>query len=333
MRHKMRFTFFFVPVMMLPVSFILAQSVTGRQQKDASMPAVFQEMKKSVVSVQTFVCENNTRQWRIGSGFIYHEDGFVVTRSNVIDRGDSINVSLIDGRNVPAWVIYNDTRTETALLKLAVRGLQSMDLGSSLELDTQSQLASLGNSLGVFPSLSLGMFKGRSDEGFLHLNMSVAPGNCGSPVLDENGKAVGVIIGRALTESSQNSAKSSFSGVGLAIPIEQVQHVIETALKQLSSQKGWIGITVKPLQNCVEGWLVVTGVDPGGPAEEAGIAKGDTLVGFQGSPIQSQATLAESVRKLAPSDEIQFHIKKGMTETRFNVRVQEKAWKAPAGSR
>jgi serine protease Do len=295
-------------------------------QPGQTLPALYKKVKHSVVSVQTFVCENKQRSWRVGSGFIYNNDGFVVTTSNVIEKGDSISVSLYDGRQLPAWVIYNDARTEVALIRISETNLSGIQFGASKRLSVDSDVSLLGNSLGVFPSLTLGMYRGIGENGLLQLEMAVAPGNCGSPVLDGSGYAVGILMGRALTAIDEGGQVSEHPRFGLALPIESLRSVIDVALKQLAAHKGYIGITVKPLQNCEQNWLVVTGVDNNSPADRAGICKGDTIIGYQGRPIHSQSKLAESVRSLSPNDEAQFLIKKGAGETHFKVRVREKKW-------
>jgi S1-C subfamily serine protease len=297
-----------------------AQPVKNRSSLELDVLSIASHVEKarsSLVSIQSFVYENDGMIQRIGSGFIYNEMGFVVTLGSVIQGGDSIMVTTEDGRKYSSDIVHYDESTDIILLKLAYNPVSFLELGNSFAMVPQSALVVLGNSLGVFPSVTLGTYLGKTPDGLLRLTIMAPPGNSGSPVMNRSGQVVGIFIRRILRDSE---AMTGLSGEGIAMPIERVDDVIDPVLKSFQEGSGWIGITVKDLIDTAG--VRVIKVVPRGPAYQAGISKGDTLIGFEGRAVENQDQLAEWVRQASPDTKMALTVHRNKMDITHLVRVQ-----------
>lgn len=285
---------------------------------------LLKEAEASVVSVQAYVPDEDTFQWRVGTGFVYDKNGFIITRMSVIQGGDSIVVTMTDGRRSNAWVVHFDETTGLAILKLPFDDLPVMTIGGSAGLKVSSHVSVLGNSLGVFPSLTLGSYLGKRFDGMLKLGIMIPPGNCGSPVLDETGRLIGMLMGRLAGKTEDSPAVYEES---LALPIETVREVAGGILERLDEGGGWIGIFVVDLLDpLLEGGVRVVGMAPGGPTDRAGICKGDTIVKFEGRTVTDAHSLAEWVKASELDREVTFTVLKMNQERDRVVRIGQKPW-------
>jgi serine protease Do len=278
-----------------------------------------QDAEASVVSIHTLVSCGGKELWRVGSGFVYDSNGFIVTRSSVVQSADTIIVTFSNGRIVPAEVFHYDEKLQVALLKVPTENLSPMKRGKSSNLTSKSMLTIIGNSLGVFPSVTFGTYQGRRRDGMLMLNVIVPPGNCGSPVLDREGRVVGILIGR-IVKAHSNEIDRETSGI--ALPVESVQYVIDDVLTNFVRGGGWVGLSVVGLQDeYYRRGVIVKRIVSGGPACMAGICVGDTIIGFEGRSIMDARELAKWVRGSLPDKKVVFTLQKGRMEITRLVRI------------
>lgn len=261
----------------------------------------------SVVTVQTFARDGEHSCTRVGSGFFYN-DQFVFTRRSVVEGADSIVILLPDGRSVPTELVYSDEVSEIAVLKHSLDRVTPIRSGESQRLRPNTTLTILGNSLGVFPSVTLGRFIGHRKDGLLELEGLIPPGNCGSPVFSPSGTLVGMIIGNCC--DSLGSKQSTV----LAIPSERFLELARS-VEKMCLKKGWIGVSVVNLENGEHGVRVVE-VVAGSPADKAHIMVGDTLLYFEGQRIPNAHKLAQWVRERQPLTTVTF-IRKNRGEESF----------------
>lgn len=288
-------------------------------------------VKSSVVSIQLFVPGEPEGYCRVGSGFVYNREGWIVTRSSLVQDSDSVVVTFYDGRSSRAWIIHSDEMTEIALLKIPLSDLVAVSIGETSALNGESQLIVLGNSLGIFPSVTLGTYEGMRQDGMMQLRITVPPGNIGSPVFDHEGRIVGILAGRILEEKSQ---KMEVGVLGVALPIDRITEVIDNVLLHVEKGKGWIGLSVVDLDDMqFEKGLRVVGVVPGGPAEKAEICIGDTIVGFEGESVPNAKELAKKIRDIPMNHEIEFTIRKSDNNVFRSVQVGGIPWGNKSGPR
>ncbi len=313
----------------MSVSVVLATVLTaGRalSQNASSGPVTIasgvQKAIPSVLSVETVSGGAQDAWTRVGSGFLFG-DRYAVTRKSVIDGADSIVIALTDGRRAPARMIACDPATGTAVLEHGVTGITPIPLQESPEPAEGAALAVLGNSIGVFPSVTLARFIAGRPDGLMEIDGTIPPGNSGSPVLDETGRLTAVIIGRVQDGAGPRAV------TGLALPASRVLRFLSSLAEQ-RERAGWIGLSAVDLTGKEHRTGVkVVALLPGGPADLAQLSVGDTIVRFQNEPVSGTADLAKRVRCTAPDSRIIFTVRKGGRETAHKVKVSTMPRRSP----
>jgi serine protease Do len=242
----------------------------------------------------------------LGSGFVISEDGYIITNNHVVEKADDIKVILEDGESYKANVIGKDPKTDLALLKIKPKHkLKAVNLGRSNSLEIGDWVIAIGNPFGLGNTVTAGIVsaKGRSlglgaYDDFIQTDAAINPGNSGGPLFDLNGRVVGV--NTAIIAGGQ--------GIGFAIPVDMARNVVEQLQNNGKVVRGWLGVLVQQITPEIaeslhlsqpEGALV-SDVTPGGPADKAGIKRGDVIVAFDGSKIDDMPDLPKTVATNKP---------------------------------
>jgi serine protease Do len=233
----------------------------------------------------------------VGSGFIIHPDGWIVTNAHVVEGADKV-VAEVGERNahVPARVVGIDAETDLALVKIDVeRPLPFLRLGDSDRLQPAQWVVAIGCPFGLDHSVSLGIVShtGRTDISpvgrpgtydFIQTDASINPGSSGGPLLDLNGNVVGIAA----------AVNATGHGIGFAIPIDMAKSIIDQLHANGRVVRSWLGVSVKDLPaelNSTDAGVEVTEVAAGSPAQRAGVRSGDIITAVQGHAIQNPARL------------------------------------------
>jgi serine protease Do len=259
------------------------------------------QAKSAVVSICTFAYDGNELLSRIGSGWIYGDDGVVVTRQSVVQGGDSIEITFYNGHRSPACVLDCDPVSQVALLKTDPRIRSGFSGPAPPALKQGDCVILLGNSLGVFPSVTLGHIITFKSNGYYLFDGSVPPGNSGGPIFNREGQLVGMLAGRIHSDFQKEP-------VGVAVPYENIQPVLERFFSFARKKLGWMGLYVSNLESSERTGVRVVGVIPDSPADRATIVHGDTLVALDGDPILSAEALARRIQSLSPNEKVTFDI-------------------------
>jgi serine protease Do len=245
----------------------------------------------------------------MGSGFIISQDGFVLTNAHVVAGFDDVMVKLADAkREFKAKVIGVDKRTDIALLKVDATGLPVVTLGDSSKVEPGEWVAAIGSPFGFANTITAGIVsaKGRSlpDDAyvsFIQTDVAINPGNSGGPLLNLQGEVVGV-------NSMIYSGTGGYMGVSFAIPIEVALDVAKQLRSSGKVTRGRIGIGIQPLTkelaqsfkvDATSGAVVVA-VEPGAPAEKAGVQVGDVVLEWNGKKIDDPNELPRLVAAIKP---------------------------------
>lgn len=266
-----------------------------------------------------------SRENSLGSGFIIDPDGIVVTNNHVISGADDIEVIMTDGRTFPAEVIGRDEATDLAVLRIEPDSpLPSVPFGNSDRLRIGDWVLAIGNPFGLGGSVSLGIVSAMNRnigagpyDSFIQTDAAINRGNSGGPLFDLAGRVVGV--NTAILSPNGRSV-----GVGFAIPSATVETIVTQLITFGETRRGLLGVNIQEVTpDLVEGLqlerprgALVSVVSEGGPADEAGIERGDVIVRFNNRAINMYSDLPARVAQIAPGTEVPVEvIRRGETLT------------------
>jgi serine protease Do len=249
--------------------------------------------------------QGGMRQEGAGSGFVIGADGVIVTNNHVVERAKEISVTTSDGHEYTAKVLGTDPKTDLAVLKIEPRGkLPVARLGDSDNLAVGDWVLAIGNPFGLNNSVTLGIVSAKSRaigagpyDDFIQTDASINPGNSGGPLLDSEGRVIGI-------NTAIFSRSGGNMGIGFAIPVNLAKHLVPQLQKDGHVTRGWLGVTVQPLTPQLAESLgldeeskgaLVAAVQPKSPAAIGGLRRGDVIVAFDGKDVDETRTLPELV--------------------------------------
>ena len=257
----------------------------------------------------------NKNENSLGSGVIVRPDGYILTNNHVIAQADQIVVALQDGRRAVAKVIGADPDTDLAVIKIELANLPVLPFKLSGN-EVGDVVLAIGNPFGVGQTVTQGIISatGRSDlgintyEDFIQTDAAINPGNSGGALIDVAGNLIGV--NTAIFSQSGGSL-----GIGFAIPARICQQVLNSILKDGRVVRGWLGISLLPVEqvNILEPkgpGVVVADVLKTGPAAKAGLKKGDKIVKVNDEVITSTSHLINFVALQPPNSTIQISLER-----------------------
>jgi serine protease Do len=247
----------------------------------------------------------------VGSGVIVDPTGIVLTNNHVVEGADTVVVELSDGREFEAVAIKTDPDSDLAVVMLEeVNDLPAARLGNSDELEIGDWVIAIGNPFELETTVSAGIISGKGRElgsirraKFLQTDAAINPGNSGGPLVNLRGEVVGINTAIA-------SNNGGYQGIGFAIPVNQAKWVSEQLIANGAVKRGYMGVTIAPLNNEVAEKLnvptrkgvLVTQVLPDSPAAKAGVRELDVVVSFAGKPVDGPRTLQEVVERSSFED-------------------------------
>lgn len=257
------------------------------------------------------------KELSLGSGVILHEQGFIITNLHVIENAEEILVLLYDGRDTLAKVVGRDNATDLAILKIDLPNLQAIDTGSSENMRVGDSVLAIGNPYGFGQSVSAGIIsaKGRyglnmnTYENYIQTDAAINIGSSGGALIDDQGSLIGI-------NSAIYSQQGGSIGIGLAIPIEIAMKVLKDIISHGRVIRGWLGLDVTQLTPAMAAKLgihqtsgiVITGVQKGGPAEQAGLQSGDVIISIHNDKISNGQDGLLKVANLEPGQTINIEI-------------------------
>lgn len=267
-----------------------------------------------------------------GSGFVVSQDGRILTNNHVIDGADKITVTFFDGKTMEASVIGRDPTFDIAVIKVDGKNLPTLELGDSDKIRVGETLVAIGNTLGLGlePTVTVGVLSARNRsihlqnfnfDGFLQTDASINPGNSGGPLLDMQGRVIG--INTAILSSAQ--------GIGFAIPINMAKQVMNDIVAYGKVRRGQMGVYLQPITEDIASAFdlkntkgaLIADVIPDSPAEKAGLKRGDIIVKLDGKEVEDSVKLSASVRQHMAGDKITLEVLRSGKAMNFSLTLAE----------
>jgi len=277
----------------------------------------------------------------LGSGVIISKDGLVVTNEHVVRDATQIKVTLTDGREASGTLIGSEADYDLALVKIDAKDLPAAKLGDSDDLIIGEWAIAIGNPFGFLledphPSVTVGVISAlhrsiKTQEGtvgvykdMIQTDAAINPGNSGGPLVNSLGEVVGIN-----TFIISNSGGSM--GIGFAIPVNRVKHIVDEVAKYGRIRQIWMGLLVQEITPLIAHSIglddtrgvIVSQVDPGSPADKAGIKRYDVIVEVNKQPIRNIESAKKAIFGAEIGDRLQFGMLRQGKEKNVAVVVEE----------
>lgn len=278
--------------------------------------------------------ERSPRGSGLGSGVIVSSDGYVLTNHHVIEGADQVQVALSDGRRASARLVGTDPETDLAVLRIRLENLPVIEFGEPTALRVGDPVLAIGNPFGVGLTVTQGIVSalGRKQlnintfENFIQTDAAINPGNSGGALVDTQGNLVGINTAIYSRDGGGNL------GIGFAISADMAQQVMRSLIKSGKVSRGFIGVELQDVNSAMAESLslpsaegtIVASLQPGGPADKAGMKVGDVIVAVNQAPSRNTAELLSLVAALSPGDKANIEVLRNRQRTRLELTVAER---------
>jgi len=281
--------------------------------------------------------DREMKQQSLGSGFIIDKDGFILTNNHVVAGADEIKVKLADGREYKARVIGRDPKTDLALIKISslFKNLPTLPLGDSDKMRVGDWVLAIGNPFGLGHTVTQGIISATGRiigsgpyDNFLQTDAPINPGNSGGPLVNLEGEVIG--INSAIIASGQ--------GIGFAIPSNMAKEIVSQLKTKGKVVRGWIGVSIQTITPDIakafglksDKGALVSEVVPNGPAEAAGIKRGDVIVSFNEKTINRMSDLPFIVAETPVGKTVPVTVVRNGKEITLHIKIAEMPEKGAA---
>jgi Do/DeqQ family serine protease len=268
----------------------------------------------------------------LGSGFVWSSEGIIVTNNHVVEGASRITVNFSDGTQLAAKLIGVDPDSDVAVLRVDAKNLLAAPIGTSSDLLIGETVIAVGNPFGLSGTVTTGVVSalgrsvpskeaGRTFTDFIQTDASINPGNSGGPLLNIEGRVIGI----------NTMIYANAQGIGFAIPVDRAKKVIQDILRYGQVHSAWIGAvtaTITPEEARRTGLrasrgALVARVIPGSPAQAAGLRTGDIITAVAGRPVDSREAFSTLTATVAAGQPLPLTIARDGNTQSISVRPSE----------
>ena len=270
----------------------------------------------------------------LGSGVIYREDGYIITNNHVVEGANEVNVAFVDGSSEGGEVVGGDRSTDIAVVRVDRDGLPAADFAENLSLRVGELAVALGSPSGFQSTVTAGVISGLGREvppeftggqaqdpslvDLIQTDAAISPGSSGGALANEDGEVVGINV--AYLPPAQTGAVN----IGFAIPSPAAVSVADQLIEDGEANHPYLGVSLANLTPQIaeqfgisaESGVLVTDVDPKGPAAEAGIEPGNVLTALGSQEVADTGDLLAALRDYGPGDTVELAVAAESGETR-----------------
>jgi serine protease Do len=274
-----------------------------------------------------------------GTGFIVSSDGYILTANHLVGEAEKVMVKEGNNQEIEAKVIGTDPDSDVAVIKIKGNDLPFLELADSDKLEVGEWVLAIGNPFGLTHTVTAGIVsaKGRSGfrlaeyEDYIQTDAAINPGNSGGPLLNLDGKVVG--INTAIISPGGRSYWAGNVGIGFAIPINMAKSIYKQLVETGKVARGFLGVGIQDLtaenapffglKQDTKGVLVPE-VTKGSAAEKAGLKPGDVIIELNGKPVETAKELQGRVSALKPDTDVELVVLRDGKRETVSAKLSER---------
>jgi len=309
-------------------------------------PGVVNISSVQVISENVMGMEQFLQMWGLpqerkttarGSGFLIDKDGFVLTNNHVVAEADEVIVTLADKHDYRARIVGKDPKMDIALLQIRDKDrhvpakIQPLELGDSDKVRIAQTVIAIGNPFGLQNTVTRGIISAQHRtigigpfDNFLQTDASINPGNSGGPLFNLAGEVIGI-------NSAIFSRTGQSSGLGFAIPINEAKKILPDLKKYGRVPRPWLGIVGERITPALADYyglgrkdgILIYNLVENGPADEAGIHRGDIIVKIASSSTPEPLDLERELAKLKPGDKTNLTLQRGKKTLELSIQLKD----------
>jgi len=274
------------------------------------------------------------REQGLGSGVVVSGDGIILTNNHVVESSSEVLVLFGENEEYRAKILGTDPQTDIAVLKVdKARNLKPIAIGDSSKVEIGQFVLAIGNPFGVGRTVTMGIISatGRGELGitgyddFIQTDAAINPGNSGGALVDPGGRLVG--INTAILSRSAGNV-----GIGFAVPVNMARNVMDQIVKSGKVVRGFMGVNIQDLTPAIRSAFkvsegqgaLISGVERGGPADKAGLQRGDVVLSINGQPVEDSRDLRFKIASIRPGSSARLQVLRDGQRREVNVVLGER---------
>jgi S1-C subfamily serine protease len=304
-----------------------ASATATPSSSSAAVPTDVSDIYRDVSPGVVYIASTTSQGQASGSGWVYSSDGTIVTNDHVVEGASKVSVRFTEnGDPIDAQVVGTDPSSDIAVLKIdpskVEGGVKPLQLADSKQIEPGQPAIAIGSPFGLQGTVTSGIVSALGREiqapngftisGVIQTDAAINPGNSGGPLLDENGRVIGINSQIATNGSDSNS------GVGFAVPIDTVKQVVPQLKADGKIERAWLGVSSSDA--APRDGAVVQQVT-GAPAQKAGLRPGDVILRVDDRTIATASDLGEAVNAHKPGDTVKVQVQRNGSRETLNVTL------------